>query len=163
MVQAAGKLGVARPVRRSAWTEAEPLSNALSPKVQDNGVGQVRLVLGDSMGEMPAYYSVADLAFLGGSWLPFGGQNLIEACAYGCAVWMGPHTFNFSKAAADALSAGAAKRLDSLAAACDAFLGHEFDTDASKKAAFAYARSHRGAMLTSFDVLNATAQPSAVR
>lgn len=154
MAQAAGRLGVARPVRRSAWNHAQAVSNGFPSKVLDNGVGQVRLVLGDSMGEMPAYYSAADLAFLGGSWLPFGGQNLIEACAYGCPVWMGPHTFNFSKASRDALEAGAARRFESLATACEAFLGHAFDVSKDRKAAFAYARNHRGATLRSFDALN---------
>lgn len=154
MAQASGRLGVARPARRSAWSSVQAVSNGFPTKVLDNGMGQVRLVLGDSMGEMPAYYSAADLTFLGGSWLPFGGQNLIEACAYGCPVWMGPNTFNFSKASQDALEAGAARRFESLALACEAFLGHAFDVDKDRKAAFAYARSHRGATLKSFDVLN---------
>jgi 3-deoxy-D-manno-octulosonic-acid transferase len=153
MVRAAGKLGVARPVRRSAWHSTQAVANGLPSKVVDNRMGQVRLVLGDSMGEMPAYYSAADLALLGGSWLPFGGQNLIEACAYGCPVWFGPHPFNFSKAAKDAVQAGAARPFDSLAVACEAFLSQSFDSDPDKKAAFAYARSHRGATLQTFEVL----------
>jgi 3-deoxy-D-manno-octulosonic-acid transferase len=48
------------------------------------------------MGEMPAYYALADLALIGGTLLPFGGQNLIEAAACGCPVLLGPHTFNFA-------------------------------------------------------------------
>ncbi|MFN7834422.1 MAG: 3-deoxy-D-manno-octulosonic acid transferase [Burkholderiaceae bacterium] len=65
--------------------------------------------LGDSMGEMAAYYTSSDVALIGGSWLPYGGQNLIEACACGCPVVFGPHIFNFAQAASDALSAGAAQ------------------------------------------------------
>ncbi|NTV10456.1 MAG: 3-deoxy-D-manno-octulosonic acid transferase, partial [Zoogloea sp.] len=57
-----------------------------------------RVWLGDSMGEMFAYYAAADAALIGGSWQPLGGQNLIEACAVGCPVIVGPHTFNFSAA-----------------------------------------------------------------
>jgi len=65
-------------------------------------------VLGDSMGEMFAYYAAADLAFIGGSLLPYGGQNLIEACAAGTPVLVGPHTHNFAEATRLAASAGAA-------------------------------------------------------
>ncbi|HRP98653.1 MAG TPA: lipid IV(A) 3-deoxy-D-manno-octulosonic acid transferase, partial [Rhodocyclaceae bacterium] len=61
-----------------------------------------RVWLGDSMGEMFAYHAAADVALIGGSWLPFGGQNLIEACALGVPVVMGPHTFNFAQAAEQA-------------------------------------------------------------
>ncbi len=60
----------------------------------------VGVVLGDSMGEMLAYYAAADLAFVGGSLLPLGGQNLIEPLAVGTPVLIGPHTFNFSEATA---------------------------------------------------------------
>lgn len=67
--------------------------------------------LGDSMGEMPAYYACADIAVMGGSWMPLGGQNLIEATACACPVLVGPHTFNFAQATEDAIAAGAACRL----------------------------------------------------
>ena len=70
--------------------------------------------LGDSMGEMPLYYALADLALLGGSFEPLGGQNLIEAAACGCPLLMGPHTFNFAQAAELALAAGAAERVHDL-------------------------------------------------
>ena len=69
------------------------------------------VVLGDSMGEMPMYYGASDLVLMGGSLLPFGGQNLIEACAAGCPVLLGEHTYNFQQAALDAIEAGAAKRI----------------------------------------------------
>ena len=69
---------------------------------------EVQVVLGDSMGEMFAYYAAADLAFIGGSLLPYGGQNLIEACAVGTPVLVGPHTHNFAEATRLAVNAGAA-------------------------------------------------------
>ena len=71
----------------------------------------VQVVLGDSMGEMFAYYAACDLAFIGGSLLPLGGQNLIEACAMGKPVLIGPHTWNFEAVANSALEAGAALRV----------------------------------------------------
>jgi 3-deoxy-D-manno-octulosonic-acid transferase len=64
--------------------------------------------LGDSMGEMTAYCAAADLAFVGGSLVPLGAQNLIEACAVGTPVAVGPSTFNFAQAVDEAVKAGAA-------------------------------------------------------
>ncbi|HXU93881.1 MAG TPA: lipid IV(A) 3-deoxy-D-manno-octulosonic acid transferase [Gallionella sp.] len=65
-----------------------------------------QVVLGDSMGEMFGYYASSDLAFIGGSLLPYGGQNLIEACAVGTPVIVGPHMYNFSEAARSAVETG---------------------------------------------------------
>ena len=70
-----------------------------------------RVWLGDSLGEMFAYYHAADCALIGGSLLPYGGQNLIEACAVGCPVILGPHTENFKQASEDAIAQGAAVRV----------------------------------------------------
>jgi 3-deoxy-D-manno-octulosonic-acid transferase len=86
--------------RRSGWGEGGPGAKARHADVW----------LGDSMREMPAYYACADVALLGGSFAPLGGQNLIEAAACGCPVVMGPHTFNFALPAERALAAGAAWR-----------------------------------------------------
>ena len=71
------------------------------------------VVLGDSMGEMFAYYTSADLAFIGGSLLEYGCQNLIEPCAVGTPVLIGPSTYNFTEAASAALSHGAAEQISS--------------------------------------------------
>ncbi|MDO4769287.1 MAG: 3-deoxy-D-manno-octulosonic acid transferase [Brachymonas sp.] len=71
--------------------------------------------LGDSLSEMPMYYAMADLALMGGSFEPLGGQNLIEACACGCPVLLGPHTFNFAQASEQAIAAGAALRCTDMA------------------------------------------------
>lgn len=107
-----------------------------------------RVWLGDSMGEMFAWYALADLALIGGSWLPLGGQNLIEACAVGCPVIVGPHTFNFEQAAADAIACGAALRATDADAA--AGLAVELLADAERRRAMGeagldFARAHRGA------------------
>ncbi|MEO6031355.1 MAG: 3-deoxy-D-manno-octulosonic acid transferase [Burkholderiaceae bacterium] len=95
-VQAAG-LTLAR---RSTWDDSPP-AEALDADVW----------LGDSMREMALYYTLAQVALLGGSFAPLGGQNLIEAAACGCPIVMGPHTFNFTEAAELALAAGAALRV----------------------------------------------------
>lgn len=72
---------------------------------------EVEVVLGDSMGELFAYYAAADVAYIGGSLLPFGGQNLIEACAVGTPVLIGQHTYNFADASRLAVECGAAWRV----------------------------------------------------
>lgn len=76
---------------------------------------ETKIILGDSMGEMFAYYSAADLAFIGGSLLPFGGQNLIESCAVGTPVLVGPHMYNFAEATRLAVLAGAAVQIQNTA------------------------------------------------
>lgn len=74
---------------------------------------EVRILLGDSMGEMFMYYAACDLAFIGGSLEKLGGQNLIEACAVGKPVLTGPYTFNFEAITADAIACNAAIRIHS--------------------------------------------------
>ncbi|MFJ3044275.1 lipid IV(A) 3-deoxy-D-manno-octulosonic acid transferase [Herbaspirillum chlorophenolicum] len=87
----------------------------------DFQVDGVSAVLGDSMGEMFAYYAVCDVALIGGSLLPLGGQNLIEAFALGKPVLIGPHTFNFQVITEEAVAAGAALRVaDAEAGLCAA-------------------------------------------
>jgi 3-deoxy-D-manno-octulosonic-acid transferase len=70
-----------------------------------------QLLVGDTMGEMFAYYTACDLAFIGGSLVQTGGQNLIEACACGKPVLLGPHTYNFTQASEEAITQGAAVRV----------------------------------------------------
>jgi len=112
------------------------------------------VVLGDSMGEMPMYYSAADLVVMGGSLLPFGGQNLIEACAAGCPVLLGAHTYNFQQAALDAIQAGAAKRIEgdlllgesiALQKALKALLLNTAELGKMSEAAKTYSIEHQGA------------------
>jgi 3-deoxy-D-manno-octulosonic-acid transferase len=110
------------------------------------------VVLGDSMGEMPMYYSASDLVVMGGSLMPLGGQNLIEACAAGCPVVLGEHTFNFQQASQDAIDCGAAIRVDSsgslstaLAVAMSRILQDKQQRQAMGEAALRYAADYRGA------------------
>jgi len=104
--------------------------------------------LGDSMGEMPLYYGLADVAMLGGSFAPLGGQNLIEAAACGCPLLMGPHTFNFAEAAALAEAAGAALRVPDLDHAVKQALVLASTADeraAVAQRALQFAQAHKGA------------------
>jgi len=107
-----------------------------------------RVVLGDSMGEMFAYYAACDIAFIGGSLLPLGGQNLLEAGALGKPVLIGPHTFNFSEATALAIAAGAAQRVDNaeeLAATTSALFGDVARMAAMGQAGKSFVAAHQGA------------------
>ena len=136
--------------RRSAWSR-------VPESTKDSDV-----ILGDSMGEMPMYYSAADLVVMGGSLLPFGGQNLIEACAAGCPVLLGEHTFNFQQAALDAIKIGAAKRIEgelipnepiALMKALKELLLNTAELEKMSRAAKTYSIEHQGATQKIFAAL----------
>ena len=104
--------------------------------------------LGDSLGEMALYYGLADVALLGGSFAPLGGQNLIEAAACGCPVVLGPHTFNFAEAAELACAAGAAQRVPDIGAGMERAVQlaqHADQQQAASERAMRFAQAHRGA------------------
>jgi len=126
-----------RLARRSTWGDT-PHTDAL----------QADAWLGDSMREMALYYACAQVALLGGSYAPLGGQNLIEAAACGCPVVMGPHTFNFAEAAELASAAGAALRVGDMAQGVARALDLLADAprrEAMTARAVAFAAQHEGA------------------
>jgi 3-deoxy-D-manno-octulosonic-acid transferase len=106
--------------------------------------------LGDSMGEMALYYGLADVALLGGSFAPLGGQNLIEAAACACPVVMGPHTFNFMQAAQWSEAAGAARRVANMPAALELASAwiQSGEIEAAGRHAQGFLAPHRGAAAT---------------
>ena len=141
-----------RVSRRSQWAGGLPGEQDCSADVW----------LGDSMGEMPAYYALADVALLGGSFAPLGGQNLIEAAACGCPVIMGPHTFNFAQAAELSLQSGAAQRVsdwpEAVALARALHAGGELAGMAA--AAMRFADAHRGAARSMAQRISAALRPA---
>ncbi len=121
--------------RRSRWADAPPAD-----------VEAVDVWLGDSIGEMATYFGCAQVALLGGSFEPLGGQNLIEAAACGCPVLMGPHTFNFAEAAELALRAGAAQRVADIDEAVRVAVAMAASGAGPRSdQALAFAARHRGA------------------
>jgi 3-deoxy-D-manno-octulosonic-acid transferase len=70
-----------------------------------------QVLVGDTMGELQRLYAAADVAFIGGSLVAHGGQNLLEACAVRVPVVFGPHMFHFEEISAMALERGAARQV----------------------------------------------------
>jgi 3-deoxy-D-manno-octulosonic-acid transferase len=120
--------------RRSTWADAP-------------NAPQADVWLGDSIGEMALYGACADVALLGGSFAPLGGQNLIELAACGAPVVMGPSTFNFAEAAELALEAGAALRVATIHEGVSeaAAIANDSDRAAWRARSLAFAAAHRGA------------------
>ncbi|AOJ21023.1 TPA: lipid IV(A) 3-deoxy-D-manno-octulosonic acid transferase [Burkholderia cenocepacia] len=150
-------------VRRSVWA-ADAAALAAGRPAAEPLADDVTVLLGDSMGELGAYYAAADIAFIGGSLLPLGGQNLIEACAVGVPVLIGPHVFNFTQATADAVAAGAAMQVEDpldLAHVLDALFADKARRIAMGAAGAAFAARHRGATARTVDVLAALLPPAA--
>ncbi|WP_088154650.1 3-deoxy-D-manno-octulosonic acid transferase [Achromobacter xylosoxidans] len=117
---------------------------------------QTAVLLGDTLGEMAFHYAASDVAIVAGSFAPLGGQNLIEACAAGVPVIVGPHTFNFKQAAEDAVAAGAALRAADAGQAVDAamaLLADEPLRQRAAEAALAWFRMHSGATGRTLDAL----------
>ncbi|MYM68940.1 3-deoxy-D-manno-octulosonic acid transferase [Pseudoduganella sp. FT55W] len=114
----------------------------------DGSVLEADVLLGDSMGEMFAYYAACDIAFVGGSLMPLGGQNLIEPAALGKPVLIGQHTFNFELVTEDALAAGGAHRITDAADLMSTAARLFNDTTARETMglnAQSFANQHRGA------------------
>jgi 3-deoxy-D-manno-octulosonic-acid transferase len=115
-----------------------------------------QVLIGDSMGEMFAYYASADVAFIGGSLLDFGSQNLIEAAACGTPVLIGPSTRNFAEAAREAIACGAALSIgdaDDLVAQVNALLANGDRRRDMGNAGRAFAERHRGATARTMDLI----------
>jgi len=151
LLQASG----AEVLRRGQWDDV------LRGKPADPQRQLRTILLGDSMGEMPLYYAMADVALIGGSLQPLGGQNLIEACACGCPVVLGPHMFNFAQAADDAIAAGAAQRVSAVVEALRAM--QQICAQAERRqrmsaAALDFATRHRGATQRTVRLINEAMQ-----
>jgi 3-deoxy-D-manno-octulosonic-acid transferase len=115
-------LAVVVPRHPQRFDEVAELARSALPRIPRRSRGERaqpadRALLGDTLGEMAFYYGLADVAVIGGSFLPLGGQNLIEACAAGVPVVVGPHMFNFAEATRLAVAAGAAREAADMRAA----------------------------------------------
>jgi len=139
------------PQRFDAVAESARKRGLAIQRRSDEGevAADTRVMLGDSMGEMLAYYAAADVAIMGGSLLEFGSQNLIEPCAMGTPVIVGPHTWNFAQAAEGAIAAGAAVRVSGAAEAlarADAISADRARRDSMGAKGLEFVAAHRGAV-----------------
>lgn len=113
--------------------------------------------LGDSMGELYAYYALADIAFIGGSLMPLGGQNLIEAASVGCPIIIGASMFNFAEVAQTAITSGAAiqvQDVSSLTHAVAKLLADQPRRQRMHSAALTFSASHQGATKRLMTLIN---------
>lgn len=74
-------------------------------------IGDKTVLIVNTMGELPGFYSMADIAFVGGSLVPIGGHDPVEPASLGKAVIFGPYMENASEAAAALLSSGGANQV----------------------------------------------------
>jgi 3-deoxy-D-manno-octulosonic-acid transferase len=101
------------------------------------------------MGELQRLYAAADVAFIGGSLVRRGGQNLLEACAVRVPVIFGPHMFHFEEISAMALERGAARQINGtaeLAEAVSLYLEQPALRAAAGRAAHSLVTDNRGAL-----------------
>ena len=116
-----------------------------------------QVLIGDSMGEMFAFYASADIAFIGGSLLDFGSQNLIEAAACGTPILLGPSTRNFAEAAREAIACSAALAIrdaDDLVSQVNSLLANAAGRREMGAAGRAFAERHRGATVRTLELIS---------
>ena len=116
------------------------------PNGSDGETPADAVVLGDTMGELRAFYSLAACVFVGRSLVPMGGSDMIEAAALGKPTAFGPHTFNFPQA--DDLAAGGCARVadaDELTRTLDGWLTDASSAAEAGRAARQYVIDQQGA------------------
>src|SRR4051812_45615887 len=96
------------------------------------------IYVADTMGELGLFYRMAPIVFMGGSLVPHGGQNPIEAVKLGCSIVHGPHVFNFSDVYEALDNAGGARQADSAEALVKQF-GQWLDDPAARQSSIAAA------------------------
>jgi len=79
---------------------------------QSTSASKPPVILGDTMGDLTKFYSLAKIVFVGRSLVPMGGSDMMESAALGKCTIFGPHTFNFKQTADELLKAGGAVRVN---------------------------------------------------
>lgn len=116
---------------------------------QGQVMAETDVLLGDSMGELPFWLAMSDVAFMGGSLVPVGGHNMLEPIALGVPCLSGPHVFNFQSIANELAAGGALTLVPDDAALADAVLALLASDDAYRRqqaAGLAVVERNRGAL-----------------
>jgi 3-deoxy-D-manno-octulosonic-acid transferase len=117
----------------------------------------VDIVVGDTMGELQRLYAASDVAFVGGSLVPRGGQNILEACAVSVPVIFGPYMFHFEEISGLALARGAARQVQDaaeLAAVVAELLGDPALRRAAGDAAHSLMQDNHGALARTLELID---------
>ena len=149
------------PRRPERFDEVHALCVAQGFEVERRSAGltapcAAAVFLGDSMGELLAFYAAADVAFVGGSLVPHGGHNVLEPALLGVPVISGPHVFNFAAITAELTAVDGLRRVTSaaeLADAVQALLADAAARDTQARQAGAVVEAHRGATARTLQAL----------
>jgi 3-deoxy-D-manno-octulosonic-acid transferase len=160
---------VPRHATRGAEIAAQAASAGLAACRRSAGAlpdAGTQLYLADTMGELGLFYRLSGIAFIGGSLVPHGGQNLVEAARLDCAVITGPHTHNFAEVIAEMERARAVTRVtdaEALAAAIESLLARPEEREAQSRAGREIAERNRGTIETVLEALAPCLDPLAPR
>ena len=134
---------------QAAFDEAHQLGYVVQKRSDNQTIApSTQIWVGDSLGELFAYYYCADVAFVGGSLVDTGCQNLIEPIACGVPTLFGPSTYNFAATAANAQTAGAAKQVanaEEWFSLTTQLLSHPSERQAMAAEAAHFIQQHQGA------------------
>ena len=120
-----------------------------------------QVLVGDTMGELVGFFAASDIAFIGGSLVPHGGQNPLEACTVGVPVVFGPHMFHFEEISALMLERGAARQVADPAGLVDAvslWLDHPDLRQAAGASACELVRKNAGSLERTLAAMNRAMQ-----
>ncbi len=118
----------------------------------------VDVYLGDTMGELSLMYACSDVAFVGGSLEPLGGQNILEPCALGVPVVFGPHMFNFPDISRWTIKEGAGLMVqdgDELIKVVADLLSNASLRDEMGHRGMTFIDAHRGALDKNYELIEA--------
>jgi 3-deoxy-D-manno-octulosonic-acid transferase len=152
-------LSVAKISRRDGF------NTVLRSELQGPVSEDTEVIVADSMGELLKLYTASDVAFVGGSLVPVGGHNVLEACAVGLPVIFGPHMFNFDEISQLTLSRKAGIQVDSnrdLVAAVETYLDDanlRFETGEKGKK---LVQQNRGALERTSELIFALAENTCI-
>lgn len=165
----AGLRCVLAPRRPQRWDEVAelvrrrglPLVRRSAGAGQSSAVPAGGVLLLDTVGELARVYRHAEVAFVGGSLVRRGGQNLLEPAAVGCPVLFGPHVFNFRDAEEALLGTGGGRRVtkETLERAIDGLLADRAERERASSAARAAVLTGRGAARRTADLLEPVLDP----